>query len=56
MLVQPIEHIITNDTDTTTIIRDKLHQRERYWINKLKCVYPQGLNWTPGSLPRSTNT
>ena len=56
MLVQPIEQITTNSTDSTATIRDKLYQRERYWIDKFKCVYPQGLNWTAGRLPHSTNS
>ena len=54
MTVQPIEQIITDHTDNTNTTRNKLHQRERYWIDKLKSVYPQGLNWTSGNHPRTS--
>ena len=54
MTVQPIELIDTESTNNNT--RDKLYERERYWINKLKTVYPQGLNWTSGNRPRSAST
>ena len=46
--VQPIEQIQISSGDSPSTIRDKLYTREAYWINKLKTVYPQGLNWTPG--------
>jgi len=55
MMVQPIEQILMNSTDNQTNIKDKLNQRECYWIKKLKCVYPQGLNWTPGNLRSSSS-
>ena len=56
MTVQPIEQIITDNTDNVNTIRDKLYQRERYWINKLKSVYPQGLNWISGNHPRASTS
>ena len=56
MTVQPIEQISTDHTDNVNTIRDKLYQRERYWINKLKSVYPQGLNWTSGNRPRASTS
>ena len=54
MLVQPIEQIAMNPTDNPNTIRNTLYQRERYWINKLKTVYPQGLNWTSGNHPHTS--
>ena len=48
LTVQPIEQISTDSNNTPTDIKNKLYKRENYWINKLKTVYPQGLNWTSG--------
>ena len=55
LFVQPIEQITPNNTDTPDSIKDKLYNRERYWINKLKTVYPQGLNWTADSSSSQRN-
>ena len=52
LLVQPIEQIPASLTNSSPSIKDKLYEREKYWIDKLKTVYPQGLNWTAG---RSTH-
>ena len=35
---------ITNLVGNTETIKNKLYEREKYWINKLKTVYTQGLN------------
>ena len=48
-LVQPIEQITNHPTDSPESIKNILLTREKYWINKLKTVYPQGLNWTSGN-------
>lgn len=45
MMVQPIEQVSHLDPSN---IEKVLNERERYWISKLKTVYPQGLNYTAG--------
>ena len=43
--VQPLQVITPNSNDTSRQIEDKLKQHESHWMERLKCEYPQGLNW-----------
>ena len=55
-LIQPIEQIQIQPGEPTSLIQNKLNERESHWMNKLKTVYPQGLNWTSYRTNRTTST
>ena len=44
ILIQPL-HVMTNNGHTTASMEEALKLQETLWIDRLKCEYPQGLNW-----------
>ena len=43
--VQLLQVITPGDHDTTEKVENVLKQHESLWMDRLKCEYPQGLNW-----------
>ena len=39
---------LVNTSSSKDILRDRLIQRENFWIQKLKALVPDGLNQEPG--------
>ena len=43
--VQPLQVVTPSPGETGKQIEDKLKSLETLWMNRLVCVFPQGLNW-----------
>ena len=43
--VQPLHIVRPRQRDSGKQIEQKLKNLEKTWMNRLKCVFPQGLNW-----------